>query len=140
MVKGKVKLKKNRYRLHSLSPVLPHTPFFSLSVNFATSFFLTSILHSDSPQGARVFGLQISLQAIRREQKIFHTQQGLHNMVCKKYFSANGMISGKFNTTEYSYWLNLSISCTSTVFILSSYFTGYLIRQLSMSKSFGSCK
>lgn len=67
-------VKTNRYCLYSPFPVLLHTPFFSLLVNFATSFFLTSILHSNSPQGARVSGLQISLQAIRRDQNhISHT-------------------------------------------------------------------
>ena len=38
----------------------------------------------------------------------------------------------------WTYLLNLSISWTSTVFILSSYFTGYLSRATSRSKFFGS--
>ena len=36
------------------------------------------------------------------------------------------------------YLLNISISCTNTVFMLSSYLTGYLSSADSMSKSLGS--
>lgn len=57
MVKRKGKLKKKKkYSLHSLFPVLP------------------SILHSDPPHEKRVLGLQISLQAIRKEEKTHFTQ------------------------------------------------------------------
>lgn len=77
MVNEKVKLKKtskHKNIVHILfSKCLLRLPssvmYFPLSVHFATrSFFLTSILHSDFPQGVMVLGLQISLQTIRREQ------------------------------------------------------------------------